>query len=103
MSRTERLTMVRVYLTESEHSAQSLLEYLREQGVRGATLLRGIAGFGRTGVMHRADWLAIAGDLPLILEFMDSAEKVEAVLPELLRHTEPGHVLRWPVEVLASD
>lgn len=99
----EQLEMVRVYLTESEHRAQKLLDLLLEAGIRGATLLRGISGYGASGVLHRADWLDIAGDLPLVLEFADSPEKIEAVLPRLLAQTEAGHVLRWPVQALRPD
>ena len=95
---TKSYVMVRVYLTESEHRAQKLLDYLHESRVRGATLFRGISGFGASGGMHRADWLAISGDLPLVLEFTDTPEAVDAVLPGLLKNVEQGHVLKWPVE-----
>lgn len=96
----ESLEMVRIYLTESEHKAQTLLELLREADIRGATLLRGISGFGASGVLHRADWTDMAGDLPLVLEFADTADKISTVLPKLLEHTEAGHVLRWQVHSL---
>ena len=101
--KTKSYVMVRVYLTESEHSAQKLLEYLHESRVRGATLYRGISGFGASGVMHRADWLAISGDLPLVLEFTDTPETVEAILPGLLKDVEQGHVVKWPVECVEAD
>ncbi len=101
--RYEQLEMVRVYLTESEHRAQALLDMLLASGIRGATLLRGISGFGKSGVMHRADWLDLAGDLPLVLEFSDTKERIDAVLTKLLNMTEPGHVLRWPVQGLYPD
>jgi len=95
------LLMVRIYLTESEHKAHQLLEFLRESGVMGASLLRGISGYGASGTLHRADWLDLSGDLPLLLEFVDDAAKVEAVIPELLQKTEPGHMLCWRVTGLA--
>lgn len=91
------LMMVRVYLTESEHKAHDLLKYLKDAGILGATLMRGISGYGASGTLHRADWLDISGNLPLLLEFSDKADKVEAVLPGLLEQTEPGHVLCWRV------
>lgn len=101
--KTEHLMMVRVYLTEHEHRAQALLEHLRKAGVRGATLMRGIAGFGVHGKMHRADWTDLIGDLPLVLEFMDTPAQVDKVLPGLLSQTEPHHVVRFPVEVMLPD
>lgn len=100
--KTKSCVMVRIYLTESEHRAQKLLDYLHEFRVRGATLFRGISGFGASGVMHRADWLAISGDLPLVLEFTDTAEVVDTVLPRLLESVEQGHVVKWPVECVDS-
>ena len=64
----------------------------------GATLLRGISGFGQSGRLHQADWTDVVGDLPLVLEFVDTPEKVNAVLPSLLEQTDPNHVLTWPVQ-----
>jgi len=101
--KTENLMMVRIYLTESEHRARQLLELLRDAGVRGATLLRGVSGFGQSGKLHTADWADLIGDLPLILEFADTEDKVNQVLPPLLQQTKPRHVLRFPVEVILSD
>jgi hypothetical protein len=101
--KTENLMMVRVYLTEHEHRARELLEYLRDSGIRGATLLRGVSGFGQSGKWHQADWADLVGDLPLILEFADSPARVDAVLPGLLAQTKPRHVLRFPLEALLPD
>ena len=101
--KTETLMMVRVYLTESEHNARQLLAMLRDEGVRGATLLRGVSGFGQSGKWHSADWADVIGDLPLILEVVDSADKVQKVLPKLLRQTKPRHVYCFPVEAVLSD
>lgn len=99
----QELMMVRVYLTESEHNAHLMLDYLQKSGVMGASLLRGISGFGASGTMHRAEWLDISGDLPLLLEFADEPAKVKSVLPGLLEMTEPGHVFCWKVNTFATE
>ena len=101
--KSETLSFVRVYLTESEHRARELLQFLKSSGIRGATLLRGVTGFGQSGKWHQADWADLIGDLPLILEFADAPEKVDAVLPQLLRQTKPRHVMRSSVEALSPD
>lgn len=101
--RAEALIMIRVYLTESEHRARELLRYLHDARVRGATLMRGVSGFGQSGRWHEASWSDVVGDLPLILEFADEAARVDAVLPELLRQTKPRHVLRFAVEAMLPD
>lgn len=95
----QKLTMVRIYLTESEHHARKLLDTLHDAGIRGATLLRGISGFGGSGRLHEVGFADLVGDLPLILEFVDTMDKVDAVLPILREMSKPGHVLRWPVEL----
>jgi len=101
--KTETLMMVRVYLTESEHRARELLQILKSAGIRGATLLRGVSGFGQSGKWHQADWADLVGDLPLILEFADSPAQIDSVLPRLLLETKPRHVMRFPVETLMPD
>lgn len=101
--KTETLTLVRVYLTESEHRARELLQLLKTSGIRGATLLRGVSGFGQSGKWHQADWADVIGDLPLILEFADTPAQVDAVLPRLLQQAKPRHVMRSTVEVLLPD
>lgn len=99
----DTLMMVRVYLTESEHRARQLLELLHASKIGGATLIRGISGFGQSGRWHSADWSDLIGDLPLILEFADTADKVDEVLPQLLQQARPRHVFRFPIEMLSPD
>jgi PII-like signaling protein len=94
-----QMIMVRVYLTESQHKARDLLKLLHDAGLSGATLMRGVSGFGHTGHWHQADWSDLVGDLPLILEFVDTPQKIDAVLPKLLEQTDPSHVVTWPVQV----
>jgi len=101
--KTESLILVRVYLTESEHRARELLQFLKSAGIRGRTLLRGVSGFGQSGKWHEAAWADLIGDLPLILEFADAPAKVDAVLPQLLKQTKPRHVMRSGVEALSPD
>ena len=55
----------------------------REAGLAGATVLRGVMGYGKNSVLHTAKILRLSGDLPMIIEIVDSLEKVEAFLPEL--------------------
>lgn len=78
----KRLT---IYIGESDkwrgkalHVA--LLETLRTQGMAGATVTRGLAGFGAHSVVHTANILALSMDLPLIVQAIDTPEKIEAVL-----------------------
>lgn len=93
----QTVTVVRIYLTESEGRLEDLVRQLHDrEGVRGVTVYRGIAGYGRSGTMHESRWPELAADLPLTVEFFDRPERIEQVLADLEGDIEPGHILTWP-------
>ncbi|MFA9460610.1 DUF190 domain-containing protein [Thiohalorhabdus methylotrophus] len=96
------VTMVRIYLTEGDRLLDRLLEHLhdREQ-VMGVTVFRGTAGFGRSGKVHGQSLVDIAFDLPLVVEFFDAPERVEAVLDHIGGWFGPGHIVQWSARVNA--
>jgi uncharacterized protein len=80
--------LLRVFVGEfDKHGHVPLYEAIvskaREAGLAGATVLRGVMGFGRHSVMHTAKILRLSEDLPMIVEIVDSLEKIEAFLPIL--------------------
>jgi PII-like signaling protein len=94
------VTMVRIYLTEGEALAKTLLARLHdEEKVRGVTVFRGIAGFGRSGVVHSSRLLDLSMDLPMVIEFFDEPAKVERILSHLKSQLPPGHVVTWTAQV----
>lgn len=94
------VTMVRIYLTEGEALAKTLLARLHdEEKVRGVTVFRGIAGFGRSGVMHSSRLLDLSMDLPMVIEFFDEPAKVERILAHLKSQLPAGHVVTWAAQV----
>lgn len=62
---------------------QAILEYLRKEGAAGATVTRGIAGFGRNSLIHTAAILRLSLDLPVVITWIDAPERVERLLPEV--------------------
>lgn len=77
---------VTVFIGESDrwhhqplHTA--IVELLRREGVAGATVVKGAEGFGKNSRIHTASILRLSEDLPVVLTFIDSAEKIDAVLP----------------------
>jgi hypothetical protein len=62
---------------------QAILELLRERHLAGATVYRAIAGFGATARLHTDNVLRLSIDLPIVLECVDTEERIEAILPEL--------------------
>ncbi|HET9793604.1 MAG TPA: DUF190 domain-containing protein [Thermoanaerobaculia bacterium] len=80
--------LVRIFIGESDrwhhqplHAA--LLERLRREGFAGATVFRGIAGFGARSVVHTAQFLRLSEDLPVVVEVVDTEEHVRRLLPLL--------------------
>lgn len=93
---TQEVTMVRVYCSDKGHEHQQIIDLLhREHRVAGITAFRGIAGFGRSGQLHEAGLLDVSLDLPVVIEFFDRPEKVDAVLPFLHTIVGPGHIVAW--------
>ncbi len=94
---TDEVTMVRIYCTEGEHKMKATLSYLHDvEKVAGVTAFRGVAGFGRSGKMHTASLLDLSLDMPVVIEFFDRPEKVEAVVEHLRSKIDPGHLVYWP-------
>ncbi|MFC1602549.1 DUF190 domain-containing protein [Pseudomonadota bacterium] len=104
MTQNSEITMVRIYLTEGQHQFKKLMTILHdEEKVRGVTAFRGIAGFGRSGKMHSSSLIDVSLDLPLVLEFFDTSEKVKQVLENLNTLIKPGHIVSWPAQVNSGE
>ena len=86
---------VSIYLSEgaTHHGVpvySSILDFLFHSGIAGATVLKGVAGFGMAHRIHSAHILEISDHLPIKIEFIESREKVEAILPELEKRIGSG-------------
>lgn len=97
--------LLRVFVGESDtwHGRplyEAIVRRLREAGVAGATVVRGIEGYGASSRLHTARILRLSEDLPLLIEVVDSAERIEAVLPMLDEMIGDGLVTLEDVEVL---
>ena len=80
--------LLRIFIGESDrHGSRPLYESVvlraREVGLAGATVLRGVMGFGKKSVLHTAKILRLSEDLPMVVEIVDSLEKIEKFLPVL--------------------
>jgi CBS domain-containing protein len=106
MRRDSRGVRVDVYFGEADHVGtkpvyQVLLEYLRSEGAAGATVTRGIAGFGHASKIHTSAVLRLSEDLPVILTWVDAPERVERLLPGLVERAGSGVVTTEEVGVAA--
>ena len=87
--------LLRVFVGESDkHEGQPLYEWLvleaRRQGIAGATVLRGIEGFGAHSRVHTAKILRLSEELPIVVEIVDSSEKIAAFMPVVDAAVEEG-------------
>lgn len=84
--------LLRIFIGESDKfhgktTYQYVAEYLRKNSFAGVTILRGIEGFGHSSKMHTADLLDLSSDLPIVIEIVDTEEKIE-VLKQVFEETE---------------
>ena len=97
--------MVRIFFGESDKWKHqpletALLERLRKEGFAGATVFRGVAGFGANSVIHTTHLLELSSDLPVVIEVVDTEEHVEKLLPVLDEMLDDGLVTIEKVRVL---
>ncbi|MFQ5515065.1 MAG: DUF190 domain-containing protein [Myxococcota bacterium] len=80
--------LLRIFVGESDkHQGVPLYEWIvrkaREQGLAGATVLRGLEGFGAHSRLHTTKILRLSTDLPVVIEIVDTEQKIEAFLPAI--------------------
>jgi PII-like signaling protein len=78
--------LLRIFVGENDHyDGKPLFHWIvmqaREAGLAGATVVRGMEGFGRSSRLHTASILRLSEDLPVVIEIVDTEEKIEAFLP----------------------
>jgi uncharacterized protein len=98
-------TLMRIHIGESDkwHGKalyEAVVEMLRKEGFSGVTVLRGVAGFGGSSVYHTDKLLRLSQDLPIILEIVETTERIEQVLPRLDAMVEGGLITLEKVRVI---
>ncbi len=98
-------TLMRVHIGESDkwHGRplhEAIVQLLRKEGYSGVTVLRGVGGFGSSSVYHTDKLLRLSEDLPVVLEVVDTDEKIERILPRLDEMIGGGMVTLEKVRVI---
>jgi PII-like signaling protein len=80
--------LLRIFIGESDHWRgqplhEEIVRLFRESGLAGATVLRGVEGFGASSRLHTTRLLQLSQDLPLVIEVVDTEERIATVLPRL--------------------
>jgi PII-like signaling protein len=96
---------MRIHIGESDkwHSKplhEAIVELLRREGFSGATVLRGVGGYGGSSVYHTDKLLRMSQDLPIIVEVIESTERIERMLPKLDEMVEGGLITLEKVRVI---
>lgn len=98
-------TLMRIFVGEQDkykHQPlyQAIVEMLRAEKLAGATVVRGIAGFGAKSHLHSAHLLALSQDLPMVIECVDTQENIDRILPKLDAMLDEGLVTLEKVDVI---
>ena len=105
MTIPEEGCLLRIFIGESDRHGhqplyQSIVLQAREAGLAGATVLRGVMGFGKHSILHTAKILRLSEDMPMIIEIVDSLNKIEKFLPVLDELIKDGLVTIEKVRVI---
>lgn len=96
--------ILRIYIGESDrYKGKPLYKYLvelfKKEGFYGATVLRGINGFGKTSITHSSAILRLSTDLPVVIEVIDSQEKIDQIKPVLEGVVSGGLIIEQDVRI----
>ncbi|NPA58304.1 MAG: DUF190 domain-containing protein [Aquificae bacterium] len=97
--------LLRIFLGEDDRvdgkpAYKKIVEVLREKDIAGATVLRGILGYGASSRIHSAGLLTLSSDLPIVIEAVDTVEKIEKVIPYIKGYIKQGLITLEKVKVL---
>ena len=100
--------LLRIFVGESDrYHGRPLYEEIvlkaRELGLAGATVLRGVMGFGGHSRMHTTKLLRLSEDLPLVIEIVDTSQKLDSFMPFLNEAMKDGLVNREKVRLLSTQ
>lgn len=104
---TEQKTLLRVIVGENDKRGhtpvyEAIVLSAREAGLAGATVTRGVMGFGRNSVLHTAKILRLSEDMPMVVEIVDTSDRIESFLPTLDEMVKDGLIMLEKVEIIRS-
>ena len=105
MKKESDAILLRILISESDKYegkplSKYLIEFFKQEGLAGATALRGISGFGKTSQLHITSILRLSDDLPIVIEVVDRKEIIERVKPKLGEIIEEGLITEEEVKIV---
>ena len=103
-----RAKRVRIYLNEGDLVGHvpahlAIMKFLRKEGARGTTVFRGVEGFGAAGEVHSSHLVEVVGHLPLVVEWVDQADRVERLMPSLRALVRHGFITSDDTEIMLFE
>ena len=98
--------LLRIFIGEADRYEgkplyEAIVHLARQRGMAGATVLRGLMGFGADSRIHTAKILRLSEDLPIVIEIVDKPERIEKILPKLDTMIQEGMVTLEKIKVIA--
>ena len=100
--------LLRIFIGESDrYNGKPLYKYLvemfKKEGLAGATVLRGIMGYGKTSCLHTTSILRLSTDLPIVIEVADKREKIDKIIPKLDGIISEGLITEEKVKIILYE
>ena len=97
--------LMRIFIGESDRYQgkplyQAIVEMLRREKIAGATVFRGITGYGARSCLHTAHILRLSQDMPIVIEVVDTQEHIDGIMPEIEKIIGDGLITIEKVTVL---
>ena len=108
MKKESEAILLRIFVSESdeykgEQLYKHIIDMLRKERIAGATVLRGIAGFGKTSHFHMTSILRLSTDLPIVIEVTDKKENIERIKPKLDAVIKEGLITEEKVRIILYE
>ena len=105
MKLPEKGQLLRIFIGESDRSQghplyEAILNEARRLNMAGATVLKGVMGFGASSRIHTTKVLRLSEDLPMVIEIIDKKERINLLMPYLDQHVKEGLITLEEVRVI---
>ena len=108
MKKESTATLLRIFIGESDHYKgkplyMHIIEMLKAEGIAGATVFRGIMGYGKHSLIHTTSILRLSTDLPILIEVADLEENIETIRPKLDEVIKQGLITEEKIKIVFYD
>lgn len=108
MKKESEAILLRIFIGEDDEYKgkkmhKYIIEMLKKEGIAGATVLRGVSGFGKTSHFHTTSILRLSTDLPIVIEVADKEENIERIKPKLDDIIKEGLITEEKVKIILYE